>query len=142
MRTIIAYFLCATQKCNCNFAPMLVSTSPFGSFLVAWKSPLCAQRCMAAPYSRSETRPVFQGEENIPDDKVRSDLTEVAKLVYEHMKLVSEHRPFGVLVAKTQYQDFRFRLQLRLPTHRDGDLSSEPSGCRMGVGRWVFNIGR
>jgi hypothetical protein len=27
-----------------------------------------------------------------PDDKVRSDLTEVAKLVYEHMKLVPDHR--------------------------------------------------
>jgi hypothetical protein len=59
---------------------------------VAWKSPVCAQRCIAAPHSRSEIRLVFQGEENIPDEKVRSDLTEVAKLMYEHMKLELRHK--------------------------------------------------
>jgi hypothetical protein len=90
MRSFIAAcFLCASLLTR---IPPLASTSPFWSSVVAWKSPLWAQRCIAAPHSRSEVRLVFQREENIPDDKVRSDLTEVAKLVYEHMKLELRHK--------------------------------------------------
>jgi hypothetical protein len=88
------YFIAACLLCASLLTriPPLASTSPFWSFVVAWKSPLYVQRCIAAPHNRSEVRPVFQGEENIPDDKVRSDLTEVAKLVYEHTKLELRHK--------------------------------------------------
>jgi hypothetical protein len=86
------------------------------------------------------------GEENILGGKVRSDLTEVAKLVYEQMKLVPEtpaalsgpdlHEP----TVRSRPRDFRLRLQLRLRTHREGDQSSEPSDHRMVRGTKTFDF--
>jgi hypothetical protein len=98
MRSFIAAcLLCASLLTR---IPPLASTSPFselsgGAEVATMRTAMysgTAQRCIAAPHSRSEARLVFQGEENIPDDKVRSDLTEVAKLVYEHMKLELRHK--------------------------------------------------
>jgi hypothetical protein len=99
------------------------------------------------------------GEENILGGKVRSDLTEVARSSQANSEIQTLRLPTSTAASASdaprrrpvfraigssngaRYQDFRLRLQLRLPTHRDGDLSSGPSGRRMGLGCSIYGVG-